>query len=411
MISLTARAWRILSLGVVAWMVVWPLRAGDAVANDHVTVTFANGSSSLIPCKFILNSILIPIPTPDKNHAYLVLDTGAAVPMISAAFADKMHIRGGAGLPAIGIGQTVSASSVSTGINFSLSGLTFHGAHWAILPNVSLDSSYGLPVVGVLGLDLLKGLVVRIDYAAQTVEFMQRGTFHAPAEAVALPISLGDAGCTVPATVSSGQAQAVGQFLFDTGNNGTLGLSRNFQDRHPELKFKPFAQSGAIGVGGTLLTSEAICPALDLGGMRVAGPLVDLDQASQGAEAIMDGGIGNEIWQRFIVTLDVPEQKLYLQKNAHFADPFSYVTAGMEVTASGDDYATLTVRTVLPGSASEKAGFQSGDVLVKVDALGTTPLNMANVYPLLHRSGTIHFLIKRKGALLPLTLELKSPVN
>jgi len=406
-----ARARRMLSLGIVAWILACPLRADDAVVNDNVTVTFANGASSLIPCKFVLNSILIPIPTPDKNHAYLILDTGAAMPMISESFADKMHIRGGTKFPAIGIGQSVSTGSVSPGIAFSLSGLTFHGAHWAILPNVSLDSSFGLPVVGVLGLDLLKGFVVRIDYAAQTVEFMKLKAFHAPAGAVALRITSGEPGCMVPATVSTGQGRAPGQFLFDTGNNGTLGLSRNFQDRHPELKFKPFAQSGASGVGGTLLTSEAICPALDLGGIRVTEPLVDLDNASQGGEAIMDGGIGNEIWRRFIVTLDVPDKKLYLQKNTHFADPFSYVTAGMKVAASGDNYTTLTVRTVLPGSASEEAGFQAGDVLLKVDELSSAPLTMTNVYPLLHRSGTTHFLIKRGGATLPLALELKNSVK
>jgi hypothetical protein len=396
-----------LSLGVATWVLACPLHADDPVANDNITVTFANGGSSLIPCKFILNSILIPIPTPDKNHAYLILDTGAAAPMLSEAFADKTHIRGSGALPAIGVGQSVSNGSVSTSINFSLSGLTFHGAHWAILPNVSLDSSFGLPVVGVLGLDLLRGLVVRIDYAKQTVEFMTREAFHAPADAVALPITPGDAGCMVPAKVITAQHQDGGQFLFDTGNNGALDLSRNFQDRHPAMQFKPFAQSGASGVGGTLLISEAICPALDLGGIRVTGPLVDLDQASQGAEAIMDGGIGNEIWRRFTVTLDLPDKKLYLQKNGHFADPFSYVTAGMKVEASGDNYSTLTVGDVLPGSDSERAGFQAGDVLLKVDELGSAPLTMANVYPLLHRAGTVHVLIQRGDSTVPLRLELK----
>ncbi len=398
-----------LSLGLTAWMLACPLRADDPIANNNVTVTFANGASSLIPCKFILNSILIPIPTPDKHHAYLMLDTGAAAPMLSEAFADKIRIRGSGGLPAIGVGQSVSNGSVSTSINFSLSGLTFHGAHWAILPNVALDSSFGLPVVGVLGLDLLRGLVVRIDYANQTVEFMKPGAFRAPSDATTLPLTLGAAGCLVPATVSTGQHSDGGQFLFDTGNNSTLDLSRNFQDQHPGLQFKPFAQSGASGVGGTLAMSEAICPALDLGNIRVTGPLVDLDNASQGVEAIVDGGIGNEIWRRFTVTLDLPEKKLYLQKNAAFGEPFSYVTAGMRVTATGENYEVLTVGAVLVGSAGEQAGFQMGDVLLKVAELGAEPLTMANVYPLLHQAGTIHVLIRRGLDTRLRTLELKSP--
>ena len=52
----------------------------------------SNGASSLIPCKFILNSILIPIPTPDKNHAYLILDTGAPAVFITKAVAKKSGV-------------------------------------------------------------------------------------------------------------------------------------------------------------------------------------------------------------------------------------------------------------------------------------------------------------------------------
>jgi hypothetical protein len=410
--SLAARIRRCLSLGVAAFVLASSLRADDAVPNGDVTVTFANGKNSVIPCKFILNTILIPVPTPDKSYAYLIFDTGAGVPMISETFARKMRIRGSTEFPATGIGQQVTVGSVSTGITFSLSGLTFHNAHWALLPNVSLDASFGLPVVGVLGLDLLKGFVIRIDYATQTVEFIQPATFRPPGgDAVSLPLVMRDQGLMVGATVKTDQAEANGQFLFDTGNNGTLDLSKLFQDQHPELKFRRFAESGSSGVGGTLLTSEAICPALVLGGISVRNALVDLDQAVQGVDASMDGGIGNEIWRRFNVTIDMPNKKMYLQRNAHFSDPFSYVTAGMNVLASGNHYGTLTVHEILPGSAGEKAGFLAGDVIVKVDELGSAPLIMANVYPLLHRAGTSHFVVKRGGERTLLTLELKDPAS
>ena len=413
MTSPANRIRRGLSLAAAVSLLACPLFADDAVPNVDVTTTFANGRSSVIPCKFVLNTILIPVPTPDKSFAYLIFDTGAGVPMISGAFAEKMRIHGGSSLPATGIGQSVTVGTVSTGISFSLAGLTFHHAHWAILPDVALDSTFGLPVVGVLGLDLLKGFVIHINYAAQTIEFIKPAAFHAPdAATVRLPLDFNNAGMMLAATVNTGQAQAAGQFLIDTGNNGTLGLSKLFQDEHPELKFQRFADSGASGVGGTLLTSEAICPALVLGGIRVPGALVDLDQNAQGAEADMDGGIGNEIWRRFDVTLDLPAKKIYLQKNAHFSDPFSYVTAGMNVLASGDHYETLTVHELLPGGAGDKAGFQPGDVLLDVGELPKgPPLTMARVYPLLHRVGTWHFTVKRGGQTLPVTLELKNPTG
>jgi hypothetical protein len=383
--------------------------SGDFQSPD-LSSSFANGRSSLIRCEFYLNGILIPIPTPDKKLAFLIFDTGANEPMLSAVFAEKMRIRGNTQFSAAGIGEDISAGSITNGITFSLSGVTFRNARWAILPNVALDAAYGRPVVGVLGMDLLKNFVIRIDYVRHTIEFIKPDKFQPPAgKTVSLPLTLDEHGPMVAATVRAGRASAEGQFLLDTGNNGALELSRLFQDTHPDLKFTPFAQNGASGIGGVMLISEAVCPALELGGIVVSRPLVDLDQAAQGVQASVDGGIGNEIWRRFDLILDLPHNKLYLRKNAQFADPFNYVSAGMNLQASGDDYETLTVHEILPGSASDLAGFKPGDVLLHVDELGKSPLTIASVYPLVHRPGVLHFTVRRDGHALPLTLELKNP--
>jgi hypothetical protein len=351
------------------------------------------------------------VPTPDKGQAFLLFDTGAAMPMLTAAFADKMRIRGDTPLSAMGVGQDVSEGSVTKGITFSLPGITFRNARWAVLPSTTFDAQYGRPVVGILGMDLLKNFVIRLDYVRHTIEFVKPEKFQAPHESgmVSLPLILGDHGPMVDARVRSGDASATGHFLLDTGFNGALELSRLFQDINPALKFQPFAQTGMNGVGGEMLLSEAVCPALELGGVAVARPLADLDQTTQGAEAGIDGSIGTEIWRRFDMTLDLPHNKLYLRRNAHFSDPFSYVSAGMSLLASRPHYETLAIHEILPGSAGERAGFQPGDVLLHLDQLGSKPLTVANVYPLMHRPGTYHFVVRRGGQTVPLTLELKNP--
>jgi predicted aspartyl protease len=321
-----------------------------------------------------------------------------------------MRIRGTTSFSAAGIGEDVSQGSITTGITFSLPGITFRHARWAILSNIALDAEYGRPVVGVLGMDLLKDFVIRIDYVRHTIEFIKPGKFQPPlGRFVGLPLDLGDHGPMVPATVRSEGGSATGQFLLDTGDNGALELSRPFQDANPGLKFTPFAQSGASGVGGVMLNAEAVCPALVLGGIAVAHPLVDLDQAAQGAGPGVDGGIGNEIWRRFDVILDLPHRKLYLRKNTQFGDPFHYVSAGMSLLASGNHYDTLTIHEILPGSAGDRAGFKPGDIIVGLAELDPSPPTIANVYPLVHRPGILHFTVQRAGQTLSLTFELKNP--
>jgi hypothetical protein len=387
----------------------------DAPSDDFQSdlgISFANGSSSLIPCEFYLDGILIPIPTPDKKQAFLLFDTGANDPLLSAAFADKVRIHSNANLSASGVGADVWSGSVSTGITFSLPGITFRHARWGILPDVALDEEFGRPVVGILGIDLLKNFVIRLDYVRHTIEFIKPEKFRPPADGfAALPLTFGERGPMVTATAQSEDSRATGRFLIDTGNNGALDLCRSFLEANPGLKFTPFAQSGTTGIGGELLYSEAVCPALELGGLTVPRPQADLDQADQGAGGDIDGSIGNEIWRRFDVMLDLPHRKLYLRKNARFADPFHYVSAGMKLLASGANYETLTVRAILPGSAGDLAGFLPGDVIVHVDELGKGPLTMAALYPLVHQAGIYHFTVKRGDRTVPLTLELKNPAG
>ncbi len=262
--------------------------------------------------------------------------------------------------------------------------------------------------MGVLGVDLLKDLVVRIDYAAQTIEFLKRSTFTPPAGAMDLPLTPSDRGYLVEAAVKTGDA-AARPVPHRYRQQRRVRAEPPLQDRHPELSFRRIARNGMDGIGGTLLTSEAICPTLSLGDIHVDGPLVDLDQASQGVEADIDGIIGNETWRRFDLVFNLPDNELYLQKNAHFSEPFSYVTAGMNVLASGSNHETLTVREVLPGSAGQRAGFEKGRCASLAKGAGRRAMTIANVYPRLHREGTCHFTVQRGAQKLPLLLQLKNP--
>lgn len=374
-----------------------------------LTSTLANGKSSLIPCEFYLNGILIPIPTKDKRPAFLLFDTGATIPILADTFASRMNIRGNDYFPALGLGADPQLGSITNGIAFSLPGLTFRNARWAILPDLTLDAAYGRPVVGILGMDLLNDFVIHINPLAQTVEFIKPDAFKPPTDAVSLPLGMSYHGPMVSATIKTARGEATGRFLIDTGNNSTFSLGKAFQDAHPELEFKKIAVSGASGVGGVSLIAKAICPELDLGEITIANATVDLDQAAQGAQATVDGRIGNEIWRRFDLTLDLPGKRLYLKKNANFSAPFSYTTAGMLVQASGENYETLTVRQMLPGSAGEKVGFQKGDILIALPELKGKPLTIANVYPILHREGTWHFTVRRGAEKIPITLVLSAP--
>jgi len=48
-----------------------------------------------------------------------------------------------------------------------------------------------------------------------------------------------------------------------------------------------------------------------------------------------DGPIGNEILRRFKVTIDYSRQRMMLEPNAHFSDPFENDMSGIAFESSG----------------------------------------------------------------------------
>ena len=371
--------------------------------------TFANGQSSVMHFEDERNFILIPVQTRDQSEAYLLFDTGATGAFLTEAFATKMGLHGNNYIPIAGIGANLDLARISDETDFNLPGMTFRNARWAIMPHLVIDSLIGRPIIGILGRDLIRDLGIRIDYTNHTIEFISHDYLkdHAPA-GVSVPLTVRDNGVFVGATVVNGKALGSGMFLVDTGNDGTLSLSRGFQEANPTINFAHTIPSGSTGIGGAMRTQVSIASSLIIGGMTLPEPMVNLEEARQGVEAAFtDGIIGGEIWRRFNLVLDLPGQKLFLEPNAQFSDPCRFGIVGMQLFATGDHYDTLTVGAIAIGSASHLAGFLPSDVLTKFDELGTKPLTLGNVYTLLRQPGVYHLTIRRQKKLLPLTLHIE----
>ncbi len=384
-------------------------RQAGEIQTSHLASVFSTGESSLIHFKWVENMILIPLQTRDGQPAYLGFDTGAAQSMVSERFATKMGLAGKIYMPVLGIGRNIGLSTLSGETPIALPGLTFERAHLYILPDFDFDQGIGEPIVGFLGSDLLKDLVVRIDFVNQTIEFTRPANFHPGEETgTALPLSLNKMGPLIEGKVLNHQVEATGDFLVDTGDDSIVQLTKLFQERNPKLDIVSFSQSGSSGIGGTSLSSTGRCTGFQIGPFILSQPVVDLNHSTQGIYVSMNGGtIGNEIWRRFDLTLDYPDRKLFLRPNSQIADPFPSAGAGMHVVARGDDYKTFTVLQVLPGSPAERAGFQAGDLILQVDGKDRDTLNMAELFSLLHTAGSREILIQRQNRTFTLRLQLE----
>jgi predicted aspartyl protease len=248
-----------------------------------------------------------------KTYKFL-LDTGAQGIVLDAHVATEQHLRPQGRLQ-------VSGAQRIGGLGFAALDSMQIGT--ATLP-VHLVSVLDLRGVtgrfsadGILGYPFFAAAEVSIDANRQTMTFGAPGTLHA-------------AGSTIPIDVDrelvemQGKVNNVdGRFVVDTGNSTELLLFAPFMQAHPNLiggGDRHFAFN--YGVGGSASAVSAIIDEIDMGDFRFFNRYASIMLTNQGAFAdrFDAGNIGMAVLKNFVVTFDVANAKMYLQRGAAFDD-------------------------------------------------------------------------------------------
>jgi predicted aspartyl protease len=170
---------------------------------------------------------------------------------------------------------------------------------------------------GVLGYPFFASAEVAIDPVAHTMTFAQPGALHAQGEAI--PVDADRQLVEVNGKVNG----ADGRFVIDTGNSTELLLFGPFMRAHPYLVgFESRHFANDYGVGGAARAVTAIVDQLQIGNYRLYNRYASLMLTDQGAFAdrFDAGNIGMGVLKNFLVTFDLADSQMYLQRSAAFDD-------------------------------------------------------------------------------------------
>ena len=161
-----------------------------------------------------------------------------------------------------------------------------------------ISSEVGHPVMGILGMDILQNYCIQLNFASHSVSFLDydrsnKSRWGAPFEL----FEIGD-GCFA---ISNNLAGGNGPSLIDTGYNQDGWLV-------PDLFHQWTNQSARLHSPNGILGRQQY-PALDLHG-------VNPGLLATGDAHIKFNGIGLRFLARHLVTLDFPEQTLYLKRTS-----------------------------------------------------------------------------------------------
>jgi len=370
--------------------------AGDSV---QLTLNSQNGPAR-VPFDLFANHIYMRGRVNDSDSLWVVLDSGAGGNCIDNAVAKSIGLEATSTGHGRGAGGEVETGNIPS-VTVKLPGVTLDGAPIVSMPLESFRRRSGRPMDVIVGAPLIQRCVLRIDYAAQVLEFLPAEGFEYQGKGAIVPVTLRNGHPYITASITlTGQKPIEGQFVVDLGSSQAVILTPAFGDQHHALEtLGPTIEGRGLGVGGQLTTRIGRIASVEVGGVTFKQPITSLPSSSQyyvgDPKAI--GNIGGDIMRRFTVTLDYQRQRMILEPNAQVGEPFEADMSGLGLRMGPDGSNALEVEWIQPDSPAFEAKIQPNDLIEKVDGKPALDVGMRGMREISRRNGERHVLSIRRG--------------
>jgi outer membrane lipoprotein-sorting protein len=386
-------------------------------ADTAAQIHFAGSEhEAVIPAKLYAQLIFVPVRVNSSETTWFTLDSGAELSFVSKSWAEKIGLPSGGAIAAKGTGVGSANMRLAKDVVLSLSGVQVPMNSVAVWDFSSLLPALGRTWDGNLGYDVISRFVVRIDYQHQQVILYDPATFVPNDSATALPLTFtGNLPVVHAKILLSGRAPVDAECAIDSGAQG-FHLTTPFANANHVLESPRKAISASsLGAGGSTTREFAgRIDGLQLGPYLLAKPIAEFSpDLKEGLLASPDISalIGGAILMRFTVTFDYPHQRILLEPNSSFSDPFRDNESGLSLLAKGTDFHRFEVDDVEPGSPAATAGVRNGDLLRAIDGHSADEFDLDSLDQILQQAGrTILMTIERNGRTLKLRLKLEDRI-
>ena len=362
--------------------------------------------------RLINNLIVIPLEINGQQLSF-ILDTGVNKTIIFNLSKNdslgllnpkKVNLKGlGGGEPVVAI--------LSEKNKINIRGLIgYNESIYVILKDFfDLSSKMGTTINGIIGYNLLKNFIVKINYKTKKIDFYNPKSYTykkcRKCEVLSIQFYRKKPFINVKIQLDTiGNKLTEVKVLLDSGGSDAIWL---FENSKTEIKTpqKFFNDILGEGLSGTIYGNRSRIPKLKIGNFEIEEPTVSfLDSlSSHNARKLKNrnGSIGGNILKRFKVWLDYPNRQLMLKKSGSFKTGFNYNMSGLDIVYTGkqlvkeetkkmskDAYnnrlennntisfitnfsynfkPTYKINAVVKNSVAEKAGLKAGDIVLAIN--------------------------------------------
>lgn len=348
------------------------LQMPEAKSHDFA---IANGKTSeTIPFRLLNNHVYIQVRIGGKPFQFL-FDTGG-INILTPETQERLGLKAEGAIEMRGVGEKSADTALARVPEIAIGGVTLRDQVFFVVPLTGLDAAEGLDVDGIVGYELIKRFIARVEYAKGRLTFTLPEAFQPPAGAAVVPFTFEDNTPQVEGEIDG----VKGVFTIDTGSRASLSLNVPFVQEHGlKAKYAPRIEAmSGWGVGGGVRSLFTRAKRLKLGGVEVPAPVTDLPQVEKGsfAKKYLAGNVGGGVLRRFDVTFDYGGKRMFLAPNEGFSKPDAYDRAGLWLNRDGDGFKVMDVTA---GGPAAEAGLKAGDAVLAIDGRSTKDLLLPEV--------------------------------
>ncbi|MCF6222270.1 MAG: aspartyl protease family protein [Flavobacteriaceae bacterium] len=342
------------------------------ITQGKFRIVDTNKESVSIPFTLVNNLIVITGEVNGKELSFL-LDTGITKTLLfNLKFSDSLKLNHIENIKLRGLGEGKSINALKSNKNtMRIKGIVnFNHRVYLIMDSMfDLSAKMGMDINGIIGGDLFKDFIVKIDYSKKKLTFYNPETYvnKGCKKCESFPLSFFNNKPFIDVYVENylGQEHKA-NLLIDSGGGDALWL---FEDTHPKIivSKKYFRDYLGKGLNGDIYGKRSKVNKLRIGSFVFENASVSYPDSisilTVRNNQTRNGTLGAEMLKRFHVIFDYPNKKITLKKNLkYYKAPFLYNKSGIEIIYGGD----MLVKERIPNFTNYKINDDGSNIITKM---------------------------------------------
>lgn len=353
----------------------------STISNGYSQVTKIQFEKNLekieIPFQLVNGFIMLEVLFAQKIPMKFIFDTGAEnTVLLKKEFTDVLNIPYSKKIMLRGsdLFNTIEAYVVN-GISLQLTNMPEIKQNILVVTSnyINIEEYTGYNVDGIIGMDIMRLNIFRIDYKRNLITIINPKKFKAEKlkgyDCIPMELISNKPYINCDIEVNPG-IKTNSKLLVDSGAALTTLLHQNTDTLMAHKGLIISGQLG-LGLGGKVEGYIGKVEALKIGSVefnRFFSYFQELDSAFvHNLQLKRNGIIGSYLLQRFDIIFDMINKNLYLKLAKKQNKEFNYDKSGLTIFSFGPNLNKYYVKYVIPYSPADLAGIKEGDVLLSIN--------------------------------------------